>query len=233
MWDSTRALFSDDRIDVERRPDSPSRDEDDPVNPANHLFLDNDGRLLAVPVNHPLRAWHLDLQWPTLASVISAARTGYFRDHASEKGHAARCPVSCVVDKGRDAAGESDRNGTKGREHPPRHRKLPRRDIGRADAIPVGGQAIDLTSVGSRPKRPAGISYDPLRGRDRPADFRHVTRVDRNEFVDLRLQLLSFIALTFNSRVTSSVLPFCGVAVAEKVAVHRGGERVKLVELCR
>ena len=35
------------------------------------------------------------------------------------------------------------------------------------------------------------------------------------------------------SRVTSSVLPFCGVAVAEKVGSPSRGERVKLVELCR
>lgn len=35
------------------------------------------------------------------------------------------------------------------------------------------------------------------------------------------------------SRVTSSVLPFCGVAVAENVGSPSRGERVKLVELCR
>jgi hypothetical protein len=35
------------------------------------------------------------------------------------------------------------------------------------------------------------------------------------------------------SRVTSSVLPFCGFAVAENVGSPSRGERVKLVELCR
>jgi hypothetical protein len=42
-----------------------------------------------------------------------------------------------------------------------------------------------------------------------------------------------FGILSGYSRVTSSVLPFCGVAVAEKVGSSSRGERVKLVELCR